>query len=305
MRDALEKTGTSLPVATNGTQQEEKVIWVRRDRLAPDPRQPRNWFDEAKLEELAKSIGAVGQRVAIIVVAHPEEPDRYLIVDGERRWRACEIAGVMMMKAVVSQETDERELFKQSAIANFSREGHTTLEIMHAIARIKQDFPDLKNHEIAAMFGKSLGWVQNHLALLRLPREVQDLMHPSRPKEQRLVFSVALQLVPLSEQDQLRFAREYCSGRRSAKSTAVDITRHRLTSGGVTVKKPKKSHARQKITNFTKRIQEDTELIALMDPETFQVAFAGRNRQEVKEALRNLEDAERNIAKIKRLLGKS
>lgn len=302
MRDSIE-TGMSRPFATEQPLQEEKVIWVRRDCLIPDPRQPRTWFDEAKLQELAKSIGAAGQRVAIIVVPHPAEPHKYFIVDGERRWRACAIASVMMMKAIVSHETEERELFKQSAIANFSREGHTTLETMYAIARIKKDFPDLRNHEIAEMFGKSLGWVQNHLALLRLPQEVQDLMHPSRPKEQRLVLSVALQLVPLSKRDQVRFAHEFCTGRRSAKSTAVDIARHRVARGTVTLRKPAKSHARQRITKFTKRIKDETELIALMGSDAFGLAFGGRNRQEIGEALRNLEDAERNIAQIKRLLG--
>lgn len=291
------------PTTTKNGTGEEKVVYIMRSRIEPDPTQPRQWFDEVKLQELATSIGAVGQKVAIIVVEHPYKPSQYLIVDGERRWRACGMAGVDRMKAEVSSETDSGKLFMDSAIVNFGREGHTTLEIMYALARIKKDFPKLKNAKIAGSFGKSLAWVQNHLALLRLPEEVQQLMHPSRPRKQRLVVSVALQLVTLPERDQIRLAHEFCEGKRSAKSATVAIVRHRLTTqGGTNIKKPRRSHARQKITGFAARMHEETELMASVGEEGFMAAFEGCEKREVIATIDNIESAEKYLSDIKSLL---
>ena len=274
---------------------EGEVVWLRRDHIKPDPNQPREWFDETKLQELAASIASAKQKVAIIVIRSFMNPNRFIIVDGERRWRACGMVGVKKMKAIISTEQDERERFRDSVIVNFNREGHTVMETAHAVAKIKKDF-DLNNAKVAELFGKSEGWVNNHLSLFRLAPEVIALMHPSVPRKQRLVISVALQLVPLTQREQKKFAKDFCAGKISAKSARVSIVKHRLMKGTATKIRVSPQKTNQKISGFTARAAEDSELTVMLGEETFLDTFKASSTAEIDVLIANLEKAEKNIA---------
>ncbi len=268
--------------------------------IEPNPNQPRVWFDPTKLNELALSIATSGQEVAIIVERHPQHPHRYIIVDGERRWRACGIAEVPEMKVVFAQGT-EAELYKKSLIANFAREGHNPWETAHAIARLKR-YENLSDAKLAAYFGKSSLWVTNHLSFFRLHPDVFALMHPSIPKKRQLKSSVALHLVPLSHREQLEFAKKFMEDGVSAKRASFAIGKHRSRAGSTNRIRVVKHHTFSKIAGFTARIEEEAELIAMLGQETFDEGLRGRGAGTVKALIENLDRGIGHLQRVRELL---
>ena len=95
--------------------------------IEPDPDQHRKFFAEDKLQELARSIKASGQKTAINVVPHPTKPDKFMIVAGERRWRASNMVGLATMRAVVEKMTTAERVEVQ-AIENMIRADMTPME---------------------------------------------------------------------------------------------------------------------------------------------------------------------------------
>lgn len=124
--------------------------------IDPDPHQPRTSFDESRLETLAASVAAQGVIEPLIVSAHPETPGRYLLVAGERRWRAAGLAGLTMVAVVVRELTPEQRLAVQ-LIENIDREDLSVLEEAAAVVRLI-DF-GRKPKEVADLLGKTPAWV--------------------------------------------------------------------------------------------------------------------------------------------------
>jgi ParB family chromosome partitioning protein len=124
--------------------------------IDPDPHQPRTSFDELRLETLAASVAAQGVIEPLIVSAHPETPGRYLLVAGERRWRAAGLAGLTTVAVVVRELTPEQRLAVQ-LIENIDREDLSVLEEAAAVVRLI-DF-GRKPKEVADMLGKTPAWV--------------------------------------------------------------------------------------------------------------------------------------------------
>jgi ParB/RepB/Spo0J family partition protein len=278
---------------------EKLVPWAN---IEPNPNQPRVWFDPGKLNELALSIAASGQEVAIIVVPHPSKEDCYIIVDGERRWRACGIAKVPEMKVVLAAGS-EAELYKKSLIANFAREGHNAWETAHAIRKLKE-YEKLSDAKLAAFFGKSSLWVTTHLSFFRLHPDVFALMHPSIPKKKQLKSSVALQLVALSHREQLEFTGKFMREGASAKKASYAIGKHRSRAGSTNKIRVVKHHTYSKIAGFTARIWEESELIAMLGQETFDEALKGRGASTVHALIENLDRGMEQIKKVRELLEK-
>lgn len=124
--------------------------------IDPDPHQPRTSFDELRLETLAASVAAQGVIEPLIVSAHPETPGRYLLVAGERRWRAAGLAGLTTVAVVIRELTPEQRLAVQ-LIENIDREDLSVLEEAAAVVRLI-DF-GRKPKEVADMLGKTPAWV--------------------------------------------------------------------------------------------------------------------------------------------------
>ena len=95
--------------------------------IDPDPHQPRTSFDELRLDTLAASVAAQGVIEPLIVSLHPETPGRYLLVAGERRWRAAGMAGLTTVAVVIRELTAEQRLAVQ-LIENIDREALSILE---------------------------------------------------------------------------------------------------------------------------------------------------------------------------------
>ena len=136
--------------------------------IEPHPDQPRRHFDEAALEDLARSIAARG--VIQPVVVRPLGNNRYQLVAGERRWRAAQRAHVHEIPAIV-RVLDEREVTALALIENLQREDLNPVEEARAYQRLSER-DGLTQQEIAEFVDKSRSHVANLMRLLGLPGEV-------------------------------------------------------------------------------------------------------------------------------------
>ena len=137
--------------------------------ITPNPRQPRQVFDEEALEELAASIGAVGLLQPVVV--RKVMPGHYELVMGERRWRACEQAGLSHIPAIV-RETPDDDLLRNALIENLHREQLNPLEEAAAYQQLLDDFA-ATHEELARKVGRSRPHISNTIRLLGLPAGVQ------------------------------------------------------------------------------------------------------------------------------------
>ena len=146
-------------------------VEVDIDRLAPNDFQPRAHADDARLEELTRSIKSNGIIQPIVV---RQVGDRFQIIAGERRWRAAMRAGLARVPVVVRDVApgQERSLLEMALIENVQREDLNPIEEAQAYRRLADDF-QLKQEQIADAVGKDRASVANTLRLLKLPDEVR------------------------------------------------------------------------------------------------------------------------------------
>jgi ParB family chromosome partitioning protein len=134
------------------------------DQIQPGSDQPRDMFDTARLMELAQSITANGLLQPITVERHPD--GKYRIIAGERRWRACHIAGLKEIPALVRTVEQGRGL-ELALIENIQREDLNPLEIAQAFHRLATEH-GMSHEQIAERTGKERSTVTNFLRLLKL-----------------------------------------------------------------------------------------------------------------------------------------
>ena len=146
--------------------------FVSVDRIHPNPRQPREHFDEEALESLAASIREVGLLQPVIV--NEGEDGSYVLVAGERRMRAARIVGLSEVPVIVREGQDDR-LLTEALIENLQREDLGVLEEAAAYQQLMDDF-DFTHEEIGGRVGKSRSAVTNVLRLLQLPASIQGLL---------------------------------------------------------------------------------------------------------------------------------
>lgn len=142
--------------------------------LRPNRFQPRTYFDESLIEELAESIRAQGV-IQPLVVAPDTQGEGYLIIAGERRWRASRRAGLETVPVVVREVADDRELLELALVENLQRSDLNPLEEAEAYQALQEKF-SLSQEEIATRVGKARTTVTNALRLLRLPDEVREML---------------------------------------------------------------------------------------------------------------------------------
>ncbi len=139
--------------------------------IEPDREQPRREFDEAALEALASSIKEHGVLQPIVVT---KLGDHYVIVAGERRWRAAKLAGLEKIPAIV-RTLDSQNRLELSVIENAQREDLNAIELATAYAKLQSQF-NLTIAEIAARVGKTESSIVGTMRLLALPEDVKKLM---------------------------------------------------------------------------------------------------------------------------------
>ena len=143
------------------------------DSLYPNPHQPRHRFDERGLEELAESIRRHGVLQPLLV--SEDGPDRYLLLTGERRWRAARLAGLRTIPAVIRERLADGEQLEVALVENLQRQDLTPLEEARAFDDLRTSL-GLSQAEIAERVSMDRSTVANSLRLLKLPSEVQELV---------------------------------------------------------------------------------------------------------------------------------
>lgn len=166
---------------------------LRLSQIEPDKNQPRKFFDEAALEELAASIKEHGLIQPIIV--SPLEDDRYRIIAGERRWRACRLAGLEEVPALVREYTAQ-EISEVSLIENLQREDLNPIEEALGYRNLMEVY-GMTQEKIAQTVSKSRSAIANTLRLLTLPEQILDFI-----KTGELSAGHARTLIGLDDADQ-------------------------------------------------------------------------------------------------------
>ncbi|HJQ99188.1 MAG TPA: ParB/RepB/Spo0J family partition protein [Candidatus Polarisedimenticolaceae bacterium] len=174
-RNALGKgLGSLIPSASPASSPPPPTseLKIEVSRIRPNRRQPRQDFDDAAIEELARSLRTTGLLQPVIV--RPAENGHYELVAGERRWRAAQRAGIHRIPAVIRDVPDER-LLELALIENVQREELNAIEEAEAY-RILADDLGLTQQEIAERVGKQRTSVANAIRLLNLPPRVQQMV---------------------------------------------------------------------------------------------------------------------------------
>ena len=141
------------------------------DEISPNPAQPRYRFDDETLEELAASLKEVGVLQPIVVT--PGEQG-YVLIAGERRWRAARRAGLHVIPAVLRGSTGDSTLV-EALVENVQRQDLTPLEEAHAYQELLENY-GMTQEQVASRVGKSRPTISNTLRLLQLPDDVQALV---------------------------------------------------------------------------------------------------------------------------------
>lgn len=141
------------------------------DQIKPNPNQPRRRFDEGAIDELASSIAAVGLLQPVVVV--PDEGE-YVLIAGERRWRAAKKAGLSVIPAVIRGSSPESNLV-EALVENLQRQDLSPLEEAHAFRQLMEDF-GMSQEQVADRVGKSRPAISNTIRLLQLPGAIQTLV---------------------------------------------------------------------------------------------------------------------------------
>jgi ParB family transcriptional regulator, chromosome partitioning protein len=144
-------------------------VEIPTDRITPNPRQPRQVFDEEAMAELVASIREVGLLQPVVVRSMGE--DKYELVMGERRWRAVQEAGQPTIPAIL-RETGEQDLLRDALLENLHRSQLNPLEEAAAYQQLLDDF-SCTQEELSKRLGRSRPQISNTLRLLRLPAAVQ------------------------------------------------------------------------------------------------------------------------------------
>ena len=162
--DAIFGTDKVSVKATPMTQMAEIAV----EKIIPNPTQPRTQFDDEALAELAESIKQLGVIQPITVKKSGEE---YIIISGERRWRAAQMVGVERLPAYI-RDVDDENLHAMALVENIQRQDLNAIEIALGMQRLIEEC-GLTQEAMADKVGKKRSTVSNYMRLLNLPDEVQ------------------------------------------------------------------------------------------------------------------------------------
>ncbi len=172
------------PVATS----KKELLDLDLGLLDEDPQQPRRednpGFSEEKLNELAKSITRRGVKTPISVHIHPEQPGRFIINHGARRFRASKMAGKKTIPAHIDNDYTRTDQLTE----NLLREGNTPLEIATAIGEFLKR--GMKKKDIAESIGKTAGYVTQYSSLLKLPKSIATAFRHNRITDVTIIYEL-------------------------------------------------------------------------------------------------------------------
>ncbi len=184
---------------SNAVGEQSAATEILLDNIFPNPNQPRKAFDEGAMNDLAASVKAHG--VIMPLVVNRCADGTFMIIAGERRYRAAKMAGLTSVPAVV-KEYDEKTVQEISLIENLQREDLNPIEAAFGMKRLMEEY-SLTQEVLAERLGKSRPAIANTLRLLTLSDEVIALV-----RDGKLSSGHARTLVPVLKEEQAELARE-------------------------------------------------------------------------------------------------
>lgn len=154
---------------TTQKQDTSDILRIPADMIEPNPFQPRMSFDQEALEELADSVRTLGLIQPITV--RKKSADRYQIISGERRFRACQMCGMEMIPAYI-RDTNDQGMLEMAIVENIQRENLDPIEVALSFQRLIEEC-NLTQEQMAIRVGKKRASITNSLRLLKLPAKIQ------------------------------------------------------------------------------------------------------------------------------------
>ncbi len=180
------------------------------DRIVPNPTQPRKEFDEEALDELAESIRQLG--IIQPLTVRKGADGRYVLISGERRWRAARRAGLAALPVYI-REVDDENLHAMALVENIQRQDLNAIEIALGMQRLIDEC-HLTQDALSEKVGKKRSSVSNYLRLLKLPDELQLAL-----KEGLVSMGHAKAIAGLPEREQLRMLKRILKKNLSVRQT--------------------------------------------------------------------------------------
>ncbi len=224
-------------IQTNGS---SNICEVRMDDIRPNPNQPRRDFDDDSLQELANSIRQIG--VIQPITLRDMGNGSYIIIAGERRWRASQRCGLTTIPAYI-RTVDDENMMEMALVENIQRQDLTALEVALAYQNLIEQY-NLTQEQLSERVGKNRATVTNYLRLLKLPAPIQVAL-----RNREIDMGHARALLALSDPEaQLKVFAEMKEGHISVRK--IEDMVKQLSQGG-SVKTKNGGRIRQKGSNLS------------------------------------------------------
>lgn len=275
-----------MRVAQPQAKKDEALVELELDLIEPNRRQPRKYFDETALEELAVSLKTYGMIQPIVV---KKSGDYYEIIAGERRWRAAKIAGMEKVPVVV-KKWEEGEAFEAALVENLQREDLNPMEEAESYQRLQEEF-GLSQEKIAEKVGKSRSAITNSLRLLQLDPRVRNFV-----VENKLTSGHARTLLSITDGDaQFELAEHIIEEGLSVRAVEA-LVKARLAKAE---KADEEKEEAAKVDETAYRAIED-DLKSLFSTKVKLKPMGKRNKGKIEIEYYSEDDLERLLALLKR-----
>ncbi len=201
-----------------------RMAEIEVSKIYPNPTQPRTKFDDEALAELADSIRQLG--VIQPVTVRKDGDGRYMIISGERRWRASQIVGLETLPAYI-READDESLHAMALVENIQRQDLNAIEIALGMQRLIDEC-GLTQEQMADRVGKKRSTVSNYMRLLNLPGEVQLAL-----KEGLITMGHAKAIAGIAPENQVK-ALKRCIKKALSVRQAEELARKMAETPGQT-----------------------------------------------------------------------
>jgi ParB family chromosome partitioning protein len=224
-------------VRTSGS---SNLCEVKMDDIRPNPNQPRRDFDDDSLQELANSIRQIG--IVQPITLRDMGDGTYVIIAGERRWRASQRVGLTTIPAYI-RTVDDENMMEMALVENIQRQDLTALEVALAYQSLIEQY-NLTQEQLSERVGKNRATITNYLRLLKLPASVQVAL-----RNREIDMGHARALLALSDpQAQLKVFAEMKKDHLSVRK--IEDMVKQLSEGG-SVKTKTGTRIRQKGSNLS------------------------------------------------------
>lgn len=278
---------TDAEVQTAGS---SNICEVSVEKIQPNPNQPRRDFDDDSLQELANSIRQIG--IIQPITLRDMGDGTYIIIAGERRWRASQRAGLVRIPAYI-RTVDDENMMEMALVENIQRQDLTALEIALAYQHLIEQY-NLTQEQLSDKVGKNRATVANYLRLLKLPAPIQMAL-----KNKVIDMGHARALLALNDpKAQLEVFNEFKKDKISVRK--IEEMVKELSQGG-SVKSKEGKRIRQKGSNLSSEYGALRTSLSKFFQTKVQLTCAETGKGKITIPFANEEELERIIAIIDKL----